>query len=112
MSHALGEAIKDGVVIGYFEYDGTFDVACTAIHPTTEGVERDWRTGRNCRECSCSLPQTDIILWTEYGDGFWWLSTACLNCMAITGNRDPWCCDGFPVDGHPSPGVGQEGGAS
>ena len=103
MSHAQGEVIKDGKVRGYFEYNGTVDVACTAIQRNPEAIKQHWRSPTNCRDCSCSQPRSDVILWTSYGGGFWWPSTACFSCMAITGNRDPWREEAYPEDGYPIP---------
>lgn len=113
MSHAYGEVIKNGLIAGHFEYNGTVDVALTAIQPDVDGVKHHWRSPGNCRDCLCSHPGSDVVLWTSYGGGFWWPSTACLKCMAITGNPDPWRDEGYPVDGHPiQRAITAKGGAS
>lgn len=92
MSHSYGKVYeKEGKLIGYFEYNGTCDVALSAIQKTAEDVNKYWRSNQNCRECLCKSPiEKDVILWTDYGDGFYWNAKICENCMAILNNRMPF----------------------
>lgn len=110
MSHALGEVIKDGKVVGFFEYNGTSDIACSAVQKSVTDVTTYWRSPDNCRKCECGRAPESVILYSSYGGGFYWESTACFHCMAITGERIPeWCdaagichvSDGYPLESEP-----------
>lgn len=85
----------DGVSIGFFEYNGTADVAQTSIYLTREELSKNWRT---YQRVECQAPNdhehVDVLLNTSYGRGIEWKSQACLECMAITGNLMPYD-DGF-----------------
>jgi hypothetical protein len=119
MSHSSGEVIKDNQVIGYFEYNGTVDVALPAIWNTMDEVHDNWRK-QEWRSCTCSTPQvSEVTLYSSYGSGFHWKSKACLSCRTIVSNHDPhshWddpsydsrpgspfedCHNSTCVDGHP-----------
>lgn len=92
MSHDTGTVWSSDhkTILGYFEYNGTCDVACTAIQKTLEELSTHWR-GPGCeRECSCGKEPMNVILHSAYGSGFEWCSTACLECMSICGYRSPW----------------------
>lgn len=104
MSHAHGEVILDGKVIGHYEYNGTSDVALPNVYDTPEEVTANWRKGG--RECSCGQPSIDVTLFSYYGSGFHWPGKYCPRCRLITGNRMPF--EGYDVippydstDGHP-----------
>ena len=90
MSHDRGRvyAMDDETLLGFFEYDGTCDVACTTIVATDIELHANWRSPANMRECACTpIVKTPVILYSEYGCGFDWESHACLACKAITGHR-------------------------
>jgi hypothetical protein len=108
MSHAIGEVyLPEGTLIGAFEYDGTIDWACTAIVKHRDELEATWRSPANQRCCNCPVKgSVPVILWTDYGGGFYWDSTACLKCRAITGRREPFSFgekEPCAIDGHPFP---------
>jgi hypothetical protein len=103
MSDARGEVYSDGKLAGYFWYHGTVDIASRAIYPDQKTLEEHWRSPDNDRKCACGRPPVDVVLWADYGRSFWWPSTACFYCMAITGSRDPWENDAGPTRGHPFP---------
>lgn len=89
MSHANGQVFKlTGELLGWFEYNGTEDTACSRIYATKQEMKAHWRTD-NERECTCGkLPQS-VILFTDYGSGFRWKAEACMACLAITSGFDP-----------------------
>lgn len=105
MSHATGEVYRDGRIVGYFEYDGTVDIACTALRATPEGVHDHWRAD-NDADCGCGGPGTEVTLYADYGSGFHWPGRACLACGAITAGLDPdGAGAGWPRDGRPAGAV-------
>lgn len=92
MSHALGEVIHNKTVVGYFEYNGTVDIAKRDIHSSADAVDRNWR--KPCtHNCTCKQPPVDVVLWSSYGGGFHWNAKACLNCGEITDGLMPDFCD-------------------
>ncbi|MEK7640932.1 MAG: hypothetical protein AAB389_02970 [Patescibacteria group bacterium] len=102
MSHANGEVIYQGKVVGLFEYDGTSDIAVPAIWDTNEELEAHWRNN-DWKKCTCGQPNIDVILYTDYGYGFHWPAKACLKCKAITASHQPFPYDGEDLRkrGHP-----------
>src|SRR4051812_49050638 len=118
MSHAMGEVIHDGRVVGFFEYNGTCDVACNRIFCDRNNLwDNHWRTQYvNDAACVCGeeSPGQEVILYADYADGFHWPATACLTCGVILTELNPWdgpcrgCatsfgCVCYPLiqDGHP-----------
>ena len=97
MANVLGHVVHDGKIVGYFEYHGSGSHAETVIYPTEAF---DLRSGQ-VNECTCGLPPIDVLLWTEYGGGFYWPSQACLACQAIVGQRYHDLDADDHVDGHP-----------
>lgn len=93
MPNVLGQVIHGGKVVGYFEYQGSYSRAMTAIYSTEAFPLRSGQINK----CNCGKPPVDVLLWTEYGGGFYWESLACLDCKAIVGER----YDDDSVDGHP-----------
>ena len=107
MSHASGEVwTPEGTLLGYFEYNGTVDVACARIFESFDTLWDNWR-GDVCRDCTCGgTVKQDVVLFTNYGGGFYWPGKACLPCCAITDGHhpfDPFDDDNLPIDGHPFP---------
>lgn len=101
MSNTRGEVWSlDGRILGHFEYNGTCDFANTRVYATVEDVGKNWRKD-NQRDCTCDAAGERVILWTQYGGGFYWTSRVCWNCMAITGTKEPY--DDSHCDGHPFP---------
>lgn len=98
MSHAYGQVLKDAEVRGWFEYNGTVDCVTSRIRPTSDEVYDHWRS-HDPATCTCGQPSEPVQLYTTYGDGFWWLGSACFTCMAITGGFEPTDI----TDGHPVP---------
>ncbi len=116
MSHAHGEVIvQEGEqfrVVGFFEYNGTCDVVLNRIQPTRKLVSEHWRTPHNNdAKCTCGKPPTDVILWNDYADGWYWPGKACLTCGAIVDGLTPYGPEAGqysgkdwewePTDGHP-----------
>jgi hypothetical protein len=104
MSHAVGEIwstekgffSKQRILLGWFEYNGTSDIACTRVYNTREEMLANWR-GNNSRSCFCKAVGQSVILYTDYGNGYHWPGRVCWNCMSII--------DGMlaidTIEGHP-----------
>jgi len=84
VSHANGEIWSlDGNPLGYFEYDGTSDTVCTRVHLKVEDVRRNWRAD-NWRDCECGALGQTVVLYSDYGCGFYWQGRVCWRCLAVT----------------------------
>jgi hypothetical protein len=112
MSRAVGEVWVDGELKGYFVYNGTVDLICSRIYLDFDefmeiGLGRrsttDEETPVLFRDCTCNpKTETPAILYTNYGDGWYWLGTVCLKCMAITSELLYLAIDeSYEVSGHP-----------
>jgi len=90
MSHASGEVFAaDGSRrLGWFEYNGTVDVACSRIFDTHEELQANWRKDA-MRKCDCGQSSVEVVLYSSYGYGFYWTAKACLQCKAIVDHREP-----------------------
>ncbi len=112
MSHAWGEVIHDGAVVGYFEYNGTTDNAIGRIyHDFDDMWQNHWRCG-DMGKCVCGKPPVGVVLYSDYGCGFHWDAFACLACRTITDGLVPWRFDEerwFGYSGQ-SDLIGPEGG--
>lgn len=102
MSHAMGEIIKGGRIVAYYEYNGTSDVVIPAAWATPNEVHEHWRSGE-WKSCACGGPHEDVILYSSYGNGSHWPGKWCPRCRCITdGFRhdddrlNPCRCDHFP----------------
>jgi hypothetical protein len=83
MSHAIGRVIKDERVIGYFDYDGTCDIAIPNIYSSLEELRENWRKWPPYK-CECDIDSLeDVILYTDYGNGWHWDAKVCLKCGVI-----------------------------
>lgn len=118
MSHAMGEVIKDGKTVGYYEYNGTSDFVTSKIRATEQEVHDHWRGHDLFGKCDCGQPPEDVLLYTCYGFGYYWPGKACLQCMAIVGGFDPygdkpedWGDPYVPKRGHPVRGRDPEDNA-
>lgn len=102
MSHAYGEVTQDGKVVAHFEYNGTSNVCCPKMYDTWKAMNAEWRKGPWVK-CTCGKPSVDVILYTDYGNGYYWPGKACFECGCITGGLMPWGDDddSEPIDGHP-----------
>lgn len=100
MSHAAGEVIIDGKTVRWYEYNGTGDIAISCLYLTPEKLQFHWKH-YHWKKCLCGKPSTECFLYSSYGSGFYWPSRVCLNCEAITENRDPYELDEWPKSGRP-----------
>jgi hypothetical protein len=100
MSHAHGEVIAGGKKVAFYEYDGTADFAISCLHDSPEDVNTEWRN-HPFKECKCGQPPIDVILYSDYGGGFYWNAKACLPCRAIVSGIIPFEEDTPITDGHP-----------
>lgn len=81
-------ALPSCAIIGAFEYDGTSDLAWAAVRTHAE-IRAGWRTDKNRRVCKCAARiDQPVRLFTDYAQGFGWLSIVCMACMTITGPCD------------------------
>ncbi len=110
MSHAQGEVIYAGKTVGWYEYNGTADVCCTRIFDSIDLLSEHWRKDVDA-ECKCGKKPTPVILYTNYGGGYYWLGKACLQCKAIVEGLAPWDePERDPMnDGHPLTGIRADG---
>lgn len=86
MSYASGQVIRDGDVIGWFEYDGTFDVALPQVFATCEELSEHWREDQ---PQSCKCYGDPVELNADYGHGITWSARMCFKHKFITHNRVP-----------------------
>ena len=94
MSHSPGKVLRMNVqldatvveqIIGYFEYNGTVDVACTQIFATAEERDAAWRQPQ---PDPCSCDGEAVTLDTE---GYVWNARACFAHGCIVSGRSPLC---------------------
>ena len=96
MSRAWGSVhlLPSGAIAGWYIYNGTSDVAHSAIFDTYEKMCGAWSHATDDswdRSCECSAQvAAPVRIWSDYGYGFGWLGVACLSCMTIIG---PLCPD-------------------
>ena len=73
MSLATGRVLTpDGEhLLGYFEYDGTSDVALTRIASDKPDLDRTWRSESDENEaaCDCGGAPSAVLLRAHYADG-------------------------------------------
>ncbi len=83
MSHRVGEAIRDGKTIGYFEYNGTVEALFSLVlRATAQEVHDHWREDADddWDDCTCGAEHVTVLLF----DGHWfWPGSVCLSCMRI-----------------------------
>jgi hypothetical protein len=87
-------------LLGYFEYNGTVDIACSRIYNTEAELELHW-SGDNVRTCNCGATGQSVVLYSHYGFGFWWPGRVCWHCMAITRGTQPSEEELTITPGHP-----------
>lgn len=81
MSHAQGVVLLADRVLGYFEYNGTVDVAMHKIYKTENELSENWR--KTQPSCSCVDGLTDVVLKVDSYDDFSWPAKACLEHLNI-----------------------------
>ncbi len=92
-----------GLCAGYFEYNGTCDIAMPRVYRTMDEVSDNWRDRLGLQpawdEPDCGCEKTHVVLHADYGDGIDWDSEVCFEHMRITGRLEPhpyyenddWC---------------------
>jgi len=84
VSHAPGEVIDaNGAVVGYFEYNGTVDVARPKIFPTAEARDGAWRQDQ---PDPCDCPGVEVTL---VSGEFQWDARGCLEHGFIVDGSSP-----------------------
>ncbi len=91
MSHAVGHLIREGAVIGYFEFDGNSDNPLPQIRDTEKEIGDGWRpTIEQLLEIfrqqqACTHKPEMVTLWADYGGrgGMHWQHPVCLECKLI-----------------------------
>lgn len=106
MSHAYGQVLiqkgQDWVTFGWFEYNGTVDIAIPSIWRTQKETSAHWREDGPFKKCTCGKLPEPVLLRADYGSGIEWQGEACLDCRVIIGPLDPY------VDYAPRIGGGKE----
>jgi hypothetical protein len=109
MSSVTGEVIRDKqIIIGYFDYCGTTDVAMPKIFKTAGEVvhrKRDQELSKSeWEKCECGPDvHIDVLLYVDYGGGFHWPAKICLRRNVIIDGHRPYIdedVEGFK-NGHP-----------
>ncbi len=107
MSRAGGEIwTPAGEFFGAFMYDGTSDVAYPRVFPALDLAWEAYLRGddlwpNSAHSETCPGLQ-EVVLFTDYGHGFWWRGTACSEHQSLGSG----CRDTFELethDGHPFP---------
>lgn len=88
MSHATGEVLRDGEVIGHFEYDGTSDVARRLVYAAKAAMVANWRQPQPT-PCTCRTG-VPVTLEADYGQGLRWDSEVCMDHGFIVGASSPY----------------------
>lgn len=122
MSDAFGHVVKDGKIVAYFEYAGTADVVIPDLYDSYDELQAHWRK-EEWKKCNCGKEPEEVLLYSDYGGGFYWPGKVCLPCHAIVDGFFPfgdqfyggwggikdregyeaWKAGGWPKDGHPIP---------
>lgn len=76
-----GPKIK-GNLIGWFEYNGTVDIALPTIFANADELSAAWRTHGFENQCACTVDLADVRIETDYAD-YWWHGKACLTHKCI-----------------------------
>ncbi len=99
MSHSSGYVLfKDGTKF-YYEYNGTADVVLPKLWKTMQEVTDHWREEEPFdKECICKQDE-EVIMYTRYGNGWYFPGRACKKCMLVTNSPSPYenMVDGEPV---------------
>lgn len=89
MSHSMGKVTLEDGTKYYCEYNGTVDIMLPFLYKTPEEVHNNWRR----RDwINCNNPehkQTKVKIYSDYGYGFDWDGTICIECMCIIGPLEP-----------------------
>lgn len=84
MSHSPGQVLDViGEIVGYFEYNGTVDVALPQIFATAEARDDAWRKDQPA-PCNCSGVAVTLV-----SEGFTWDGRACLDHGFIVAGTSP-----------------------
>lgn len=92
MSHAHGVVLgPENVVLGWYEYNGTSDIACPRVFETSEELQENWRKlAVEWLTCSCGGEPESVTIATSYGKGFGWPGKWCPRCRCLTDGLDPF----------------------
>lgn len=99
MSHANATFMTRCGTMLFGEYNGTSDVMLTNMFHTHEEAIENWRK-QEWRECECGQTKvTECVAHSDYGGGYWWKGTCCLQCNTFLGPLDPYGDDVCMTDG-------------
>jgi len=90
MANSMGEAIREGTTLGYFEYGGTTDSLWSRkLRATEDEVSEHWRKQEDddFDECSCGKPPIVVML---FQGGVFWPGAVCLDCKKVLGRCSPY----------------------
>jgi hypothetical protein len=86
MSSAVLEILdKDMNIVGYGEYNGTSDSV-----PPEFVISEDEIVGQKPYFLGCNHEPQKVILFSNYGGGFYWPSEICIRCKMIIGTLSPY----------------------
>lgn len=88
MSHSFGFVVFPRGELRWYEFDGTSDYVIPKLYRTGKEVEDNWRSWATA-DCKCAGSER-VLLYSDYGGGFFWFGRACLSCMAVTDGRSPF----------------------
>lgn len=87
MSHSFGFVVFPRGELRWYEFDGTSDFVIPKLYRTGKEVEDNWRSWATA-DCKCHGSER-VLLYSDYGGGFFWFGRACLSCMAVTAGHAP-----------------------
>lgn len=108
MSRAQGLVRFENGQIGHLIYNGTSDIMLPRYYDTNNKAGEAYRNKEDMFPDECTHKKEKVVIYSDYGGGFWWNGTACTQCKAldymyinpygdeITGKRDFEYIDGQP----------------
>ena len=88
MSHSLGMVFsktKPPVIVGWYEYNGTADIAYPKIRSSRDEVMEHWRSNDPFDYCKDDThAKIEVWIYSDYGAGYYWPGTMCEQCRLIT----------------------------
>ena len=90
MSHASGLVQFEDGTLRHFVYDGTNDFPCPKLWASSDSAWKHLHEENRHKKCTCGRPPEKVNVFTHYGRGFEWQTTACRYCRVIIDCSDPF----------------------
>ena len=93
MSHSRAQIYQDGKLVAIGIYYDVCDIMQRKLFRSFKEARESRDRGDDLMDvrCTCGGEPVPVVIYSDYGSGTWWDSTACLKCMVITGdNLDPF----------------------